>query len=165
MMLRHLTILLLAIPCLVQGEDHYRASFSENLDTVSVEACFDGSAPEQLFRNEDAAAFASGIKFSHREIKPRSRSWRVKLPDLPQNACIQWSVDLAAAAAKSDYRLAMKIDDGYLTSGDLWFWRDGDRRPILIQIDLPGGRSISTPWQQVESHPEKLTFKPHSTPV
>jgi predicted metalloprotease with PDZ domain len=165
MILRDFLPYLLLLPAIALAEDRYRATFSEDLSSVSVEACFDGPAPDYLYRHEAAAAYSSTLKWNTQEIKAPSRSWRVELPELPRDTCLQWHVDLAAAAASSKYQLAMKFDSGYVTSGNLWFWRDGDHRPVSVHVELPSGQSLSTPWRPVNSSGKHLVYEPQITPV
>jgi len=137
--------------------------FSEDLETVTVNACFDGAAPRYLYRHADAGAYTRTIYANDHPIEPSARYGRIRLPKLPPNSCVQWQVDLDRAAG-SDQRLSARIDGGFLTQGNLWFWRDDDKRPLRIEVGLPEGVSISTPWKQIPEA-EKLTFSPAPTPA
>ena len=55
----------------------------------------------------------------------------------------QWVSDIRYAAQDEAKRL---LPICLLTSADLWLWRDGIARPIVIEMRIPGGMSISAPW-------------------
>ncbi len=157
--MRLLFILSILLPCTLQGDDLYSVRFDDRLQTVEVEACFDGPAPAQLYRSDEAARFtdwirSSGQKNGSHKIGRWSYGSRLRLPDLPDDDCIHWRVDLNKAADKKDYRLAMRLEDSIITDSSLWFWRDGENRPIQVEVLLPDGMSISTPWKEQENSRE-----------
>jgi len=149
------------------ADDRYHVTFAESLDQVTVNACFDGSPPSQLFRGDKAGQHVLWIRSAQGDdLDIKSRYGTLRLPDLPDNACIGWRVDLKSAVSAGDYRLAYRSGNSLLTNADLWFWRDGDKRPITVVADLPPGMNISTPWTQLTADsvvPAK--FRPDSTPA
>ena len=173
-MLRMLFILSILLPCTLQGDDLYTVQFDDRLQAVEVEACFDGPAPGRLYRSDEAAQFTDWIRpggqvIGSREIGRWSYGSRLRLPDLPDDACIHWRVDLKKAADKKDYRLAMRLEESIITDSSLWFWRDGENRPIQVEVILPDGLSISTPWKEQEISREipgaNPIFRPDPTPA
>jgi predicted metalloprotease with PDZ domain len=166
---RLLFILSILLPCCLQGDDHYRVQFDDRLHAVEVEACFDGPVPGRLYRNKHAAKFTEWIRSGSRDIGRYSHGSKLTLPDLPDDACVSWRVNLKQATEQKDYRLALSLDDSIITDGNLWFWRDGERRPILVEVVLPHGVSISTPWKEQETHAgnrgENTVFRPDPTPA
>jgi predicted metalloprotease with PDZ domain len=66
--------------------------------------------------------------------------------------------------AQNDSRLALRLNDTILTSGNLWFWRDDERRAIRVEVELPPGLSISTPWEERQDN-GRVTFWPDRTPA
>ena len=167
--MRLLFILSFLLPCCLHADDHYRVQFDDSLHAVEVEACFDGPAPGQLYRSKQAARFTEWIRTKSRDISRNSHGSRLTLPDLPDDACIGWRVNLKQATGQNDNRLALSLDGSIITDGDLWFWRDEENRPILVEVVLPRGLSISTPWKEQASPKGKLrsnpVFRPDPTPA
>jgi len=157
-------LLILLAPATSYGEDNYHAVFSEDLGQVTVNACFDGPAPGHLYHDDAALSFTEFIQANGREIELSSRYGRSRLPDLPPNSCLRWRISLAQAADTASERVAMRLDSGYLTNGALWFWRDNDRRSILLQVTVPEGVSLSAPWALRQAGTE-LTYSPAPTPA
>jgi predicted metalloprotease with PDZ domain len=157
-------LLLLLLPAALSAQDHYFVRFADDLGEVTVEACFDGTPPQYLYRHAKSALYTQWVRSGGERVGIGSRYGRLELPDLPDDACIQWRVDLSAAVAQNDHRLAMGLDGAILTSGDLWFWRDDERRSIRVEIELPPGFSVSTPWKQ-RREKGRLVFLPEKTPA
>ncbi len=160
-----LLLFLFLFPLTASGEDQYRVEFSEDLGSVTVEACFDGDPPRQLYRNAKAERFTEWVRSDGRELDHRSGVGRLSLRGLNAGDCVEWRVDLRAAAELKDHRLALRIDDDLLTSGDLWFWRDDDRRRIRIKADLPEGISLSAPWKERIAESGRRSYFPDRTPA
>lgn len=158
-------IIVFFLPLLAHSDDRYTVHFDARLKAATVEACFDGPAPRQLHRNAQAGKFTNWVRVDGQEIEQDSRSARLTLPLLADNACINWQVQLSKALTEKNYRLAQKLDRDLLTSGDLWLWRDGDRRPITVEVRIPDGMSISTPWKEQPGPPGAWLFRPDPTPV
>ncbi len=159
-----LALLFLVAPVALYGEDNYRAVFSEDLGQVTVTACFDGPAPSHIYHDDVAPSFTESIQANGRDIQLTPRYGKARLPDLPPNSCLRWRISLAQAAATAGDRVAMRLDSGYLTNGSLWFWRDNERRSIRMEVIVPAGVSLSTPWRLRKTTPE-LTYSPTPTPA
>jgi hypothetical protein len=160
---RFLLTLLVVFPVSAWAEDRYRVQFSDRLETVQVEACFDGPPPKKLYRNERSRQYTDWVRSGGRPIRHTGR--HLQLVDLPDDACVAWQVDLSGAAARQDYRLALQWTDVFLGSGDLWFWRDDERRPIRVSMHLPAGHSISTPWRPLADKDGGRSFRVDPTPA
>jgi hypothetical protein len=159
-----LALLFLVAPAALYGEDNYRAVFSEDLGQVTMTACFDGPAPSHIYHDDVAPSFTESIQANGRDIQLAPRYGKARLPDLPPNSCLRWRVNLAQAAATAGDRVAMRLHSGYLTNGSLWFWRDNERRSIRMEVIVPAGVSLSTPWMLRKTAPE-LTYSPAPTPA
>ena len=160
-----LLFFLFLFPLNAGGEDQYHIDFSGDLGSVTVEACFDGDPPRQLHRNTKAKRFTEWVRTGGRDFDHRSAEGRLNLRGLNAGDCVEWRVDIRAAAGLGDYRLALPIDDALLTSGDLWFWRDDDRRRIRVNVDLPQGTSLSTPWKEQIAESGQRSYFPERTPA
>jgi len=163
-MLKLAFILLSFFPVVLNAGDRYLVRFADDLGEVTVEACFDGAPPRNLYRHGDSALYTQWIRASRRPIRNQSHYGRLRLPALPDGACVRWRVNLSAAAAQNDSQLALRLNDAILTSANLWFWRDDERRAIRVEVELPPGFSISTPWKE-QQEGGGLTFWPDRTPA
>ncbi len=149
-----------------RSEDRYRVTVHEDFagmpERVSVEACFDGAPPGALMRHPSAAGFTTALRAGSTPLSdPGGR--KLSLPELRDGACVGWTVDLAAAAAVQDRRLALRHGDSIVSGGNLWFWRDAGRRPIRVEVALPAGLSISVPWRTRPHSDNHLVFRPEPT--
>jgi hypothetical protein len=159
--------------CLLPGsvlhaDDQYLIKFNEALDKVDVRACFEGKPPERIYREERADKHTLWIRNDQdSELNVRSRNGTIRLPSLPDNSCINWRVDLSSAVAVDEYRFAFRMGGSLVTSADLWFWRDGDKRQITAEVHLPKDMSFSTPWAHINDSDNGLTtkYRPDQTPA
>lgn len=157
-----LTAALSTVLTSVQADDRLHAQFSDDLGSVTVELCFDGAAPNRIYRNERAEAYASPLYHQGEVLRTRSREDRVYLPPLPANACIDWRFDLARAVAEGNYRTAFEVGDGILAVTSLWYWKGPWKRPLVVSLDLPEGMHFSTPWPRDGNDPTR--YRPTQTP-
>ena len=163
-MLKFTFILLFFFPVVLNAGDRYLVRFSDDLGNVTVEACFDGAPPVNLYRHSESALYTQWIRTNGESIRNRSQYGRLRLPDLPDDACVQWRVNLSAAVAQNESRFALRLNNAILTSGNLWFWRDDERRAVHVEVELPPGFSISTPWNERQEN-GRVTFWPDRTPA
>jgi len=163
-MLKFALILLLFFPALLNAGDRYLVRFADDLSNVTVDACFDGAPPRNLYRHGESVNYTEWIRANGEAVKNQSHYGRLGLPDLPDDACVEWRVNLSAAVAQNDSRLALRLKNTILTSGSLWFWRDDERRAIRVDVILPPGFSISTPWKERQES-GGMAFWPDRTPA
>ena len=145
--------------------DILSAEFSDDLGKVNVSLCFDGPAPDRLYRNLHAADWSDGIYFADQKLGISERHGVTRLPPLPENACIQWQADIHAALNKDDYRLVLRRGPDIVMSANLWFWKSLRSRELIVKIKLPQGMSFSTPWTLLESTDDYTTYRPDKTPA
>jgi hypothetical protein len=156
-----LFILMVSSPKIALALDRYEVRVDENLSAVEVQACFAGQAPKSLYRHRDAANFTEWIRLAEREIETSSS--RVSLHALDKDSCVSWRVNLAAAVTDGDYRTALRVQNAILTAGNLWFWRDNNKRPIEVSILLPPGMLFSTPWPRIKDQEGQRRYRPAAT--
>ena len=142
----------------------YTVQFDDRLEWVRIKACFEGSAPRQLTRNAMSGRFTEWVRTSEGKELAASGGTRLRLNSLADNSCLEWQVDLAAAAA-ADRRLALDAGGSLLTDADLWFWRDDERRQIEVKVELPAGYSISVPWRQLPADDDRQRYEVDPTPA
>lgn len=148
-----------------QAQDRYQVDFSEDLSTVTVEACFDGRAPSRLYRDSQARAFTRWIRHDGEPLRTRRRYGGFSLPSLPEDSCIQWQINLAALVRGSDDRKAYNLNGDLLMDLDLWYWNAGRSRSTLVTVNLPENHDISVPWQKISSDGQQQQFRPDRTPA
>lgn len=160
--------LLLALVVLVvlanpgHADDRLSARFDDDLARVDAQLCFDGPAPDRLYRHERAGEFASPLRHAGLPLPTRVDDDRVDLPELPDDACIEWAVDLGRAVENGGYRTAFRSGDAILAVTSLWLWKGPWRRPLLVGIGLPEGAAFSAPWPRDEVEP--AYYRPVQTP-
>jgi len=162
-MRRLLAVLLFFSPLLCEAEDVLTASFPDDLNEVQVKLCFDGPAPLRLYRHKKAGTVSSGPFYEGRQLKVSNDGSVLGLPALPENACINWQTDFEAALERGDYRLIMQTGEDFVMSTNLWFWKGPKNRDIVVDVNLPRGISISTPWEEVKKTASKTRFRPDTT--
>ncbi|MDZ4730272.1 MAG: hypothetical protein SH820_10070 [Xanthomonadales bacterium] len=156
-----LFILMVLNPRVSAALDHYDVRVEEDLSAVEVNACFAGQPPQRLYRHHDAAEFTEWLTLAGQKVDATDR--RVSLRGLGKYNCASWRVNLAAASAAGDYRTALRIQKTILTAGNLWFWRDGDKRQIEVSVHFPAGIQFSTPWPRSENRDGRQRYLPAAT--
>lgn len=157
--------LLLLCPMHATAGDVLTASFADNLGRVHASLCFDGQPPDHLYRHKDAGDFSNGIFHRGKRLKVSGSGSSLRLPALPDNACINWRTNFKAALKKKNYRLILQRDKDLVMSANLWFWKGPRNRELVVEIKLPEGMSISTPWMAVENADDKIRYRPDKTPA
>lgn len=159
-----IAILSLALSLTVQAEDRYQVKFEPDLGSVIVEACFDGTPPPSLYRHGESWRFTEYVRGLDGLSSRAARPGHLNLSGLSVDSCMEWKVDLNEALAENNHRLALKLNGAILSDADLWFWRDRERRPIRVELELPPGMSVSTPWKE-QTGKEGMVFRPERTPA
>ena len=152
--------LLLLCPISSVAEDLLSASFPDDLGYVQVSLCFDGAAPAKLYRHKQADDFSGDIFHEGKRLKTPAGKYSLKLPALPEDACINWRTDFTAALKEKNYRVIFKTGEDLAMSADLWFWKGPKNRDLFVDIQLPEGMSISTPWSELEKTGNFIRFRP-----
>ena len=155
-----LALVMLAGP--THADDRLTAHFDDDLARVDARLCFDGPAPDRLYRHDRAGEYASPLRRGGRPLTTRVDDNRVELPELPDNACVEWTVDLQRAVETGGYRTAFRSGDAVLAVTSLWLWKGPWRRPLLVRIGLPEGAAFSAPWPRVAE--DAAVYRPVQTP-
>jgi len=149
----------------VVAADLLTAEFADDLSEVRVSLCFDGQAPDRLYRNPQAADWSDGIYLSGNRLRLWGRHGNIHLPALPENACINWRSDIGNALTKKDYRLVLQRGEDLVMSADLWYWKGPQKRDLIAKVNVPEGMSFSTPWKMLESTTNHTSYRPDKTPA
>ncbi len=156
-------LMLLAVPA--GAQDVYRVQFDEELAVVRVNVCYDGKAPSSLRMNSDASKYVLYARHGDRDIRSNINRGRHYLPRLPENACIDYAVDLKSAVAAENFRLALSHENQLVTDTKLWFWAPRQQRDFEVEFTLPPGMEISTPWVPIANSGNTRRFKGGQTPT
>lgn len=141
--------------------DLLTAEFSDDLSRANVELCFDGAAPARLYRNN----LSNGdIFYRQQPISIRQYDGSIRLPDLPDDSCLQWQVDLDAFRGDRNNRSLMKTGNDLVMTADVWFWQGPQGRDLKIHVELPQGLSFSTPWKLLNQRADTHIYQPDNTP-
>lgn len=151
--------LLPAIPS--HAQDHYQAVFNDSLDTVAVSACFAGRPPQRLSVNPAVAGRIHSVRHGQRDLNYRLRGGRLNLPSLPEDACVDYRIDLQRPGRLGRGQALSRVGEDLLLAGNLWLWRGSRERTLDVRVTLPAGYHLSTPWPVAggEHH-----YRPDPTP-
>jgi predicted metalloprotease with PDZ domain len=134
----------------------YLVSVDENIATATINICFDGVAPNYLA--VDNRKGNSGLiqfprsKQGHIEIQ--GRYWSTQ--SLPENACLNYKVDLSRHHAKRRPETANRKNIFFVDENS-WLWLPetiDQSDEIEVTFQMPSWVSISTPWLKVSATKE-----------
>lgn len=136
------------------GPQHrYLAKLDESLERLAIEACFNGAAPAALVTGSDAAHLY--LESMRAATAPAGEiaieRGRASLRGLPENACIEYVVQLRPAhtGAQTGGPETRRIGRDLLTAIGDWLWRPEQAardESIEIRFALPDGIAVSAPW-------------------
>lgn len=150
----------------MSAQDRYHVEFDQGLNAVAVRACFEGTPPERLYHHSEAAGFADLLSLpGGKKLRIRKGRGSTPMPTMKTGSCVEWRVDLARVTSIKDSRTAIRVGDDLVTDTDLWFWRGPGERPVRVEVKLPRGMGISTPWRQVSRAGNALLYEPAGTPA
>lgn len=134
----------------------YEVSVDADIRAMQVKACFAGAVPSQLVAESlDApAAFVEGKAVMERRQPISPNGTEMRLKDIGDNGCIQYSVTLAGGYTKMDLsgNTTKRVGRDVFTEVGLWFWRPAQLaadEDLEIAFRLPEGLSVSAPWRPV----------------
>jgi len=156
--------LLLAISPHLYAGDVLTARFADNLSVVDAELCFDGAAPDRIYRNNQASNWSQNILHNSQPVKVRENDGTVRLPSLPDNSCLNWQVNFNNALAPHKGQVVMKVGGDLIMNADVWFWRGARNRGLSVHMMLPEGISFSTPWRLTGYEDRISIYQPDNTP-
>lgn len=127
----------------------YHVTLEPEYATLSVRVC-GGEAGKtlELAGNSRAVRFATAWRRSDGGTVERGGN-RIVARSLSGDACIDYRVDIAAAAESTD-RLDLDVP-AWLLSPDDWLWRQRPAAPATLRLQLPPGWNASLPWRRTSS--------------
>ena len=148
-----LPALVLLLPALAaaQAERHrYRIALDPALSRLTVEARLETPAKVISARSRDAGNYLVDARDCEQATPIRLRNQRMMLP-LAGIRCMNYTVDLAAAAAAGTHNRALAADN-VLVSPSLWLWRPQltAGSELHIRFELPAGVRVALPWPQLD---------------
>lgn len=129
----------------------YQIKIDQNIAHATVNICFDGKAPKYL-AVESKTGNHDLVRFPHTEqgnIEIQGRYWKTK--HLPDNACIDYKVNIERYHAKKTKQSKKRKNIAYIED-NTWLWLPeviSESDQIELDFQLPKWAEISTPWQQV----------------
>jgi hypothetical protein len=149
----------------------YRVALSEDLETLTVHACFAGEPPAHLVAESLDAALA--IEDAHwsgtnKMLQPNGPELQLKSP--AQTPCLDYRVALVGAAGRHQRggNPTRRVGSDLLTDIGLWFWRPqelSDEEDIEVSFSLPNAISVSAPWSAIDNAERPLSFRVGHSPV
>ncbi len=132
----------------------YAVSIDPELSTLSVRACFAGSAPEALIAESLDAPLALIDFRAENSRKSIAPSGSISLKSVAPDSCVVYRVDVSRPIRQHDrtsdkiYRIGKDL----LTSVGIWLWRPDKLETdedLEISFVLPDGIAVSAPWAPV----------------
>lgn len=149
----------LAVPWAAAAEriHRYDVTVDPDIRSMRVKACFAGPPPSVLVAESlDApAAFVEGKAVMERRQPIQPNGTEMRLKDIAENGCIEYSVNLAGGYTKNDLsgNTTKRVGRDLFTEVGLWFWRPAQLavgEDIEVTFSMPEGLSVSAPWRPVE---------------
>jgi predicted metalloprotease with PDZ domain len=147
------------------AQDFYRVQFGGRLERVSVQACFERAAPTHLRHHAEAYRYVESFTSGDQKLRIATRAETTRLSVQARGECLHWTVNLERAVRQGDFRLAMRSGVAVLTDVSLWFWRSPGNRDVQVEVRLPEGMKLSTPWAPAGKRGDALLFLPDKSPA
>lgn len=145
--------------------DQYRVDFEPGLGAVNVRACFDGEPPARLYHAAEAARFVRNPPNGERATRLTEGRTSTRLRGMSRDDCLSWRVDLDAATAGGNPRLAARVNGDFVSDADLWFFRAAGDRDAEVSVLIPQDHGFSTPWEYLGENQGRKHYRPASTPA
>ncbi len=143
----------------------YTVGVDPELSTIRVRACFAGKPPRRLMAESLDAAGAletAGLEGTKKSFEPNGAELR--LGQLPDDACIAYSVNLAQFRGGHEHggSPTRYVGGDLITDLGMWFWRPDSleaEEDIEVSFDLPAGIAASAPWQAFDAPDSRRTYR------
>lgn len=155
-----------ALPAMAGVVHRYTVAIDPTLERFNVSACFDGAAPAALVADDSAMLYLQQMRLRDPTAgKLELDNWRATLTDLPNDACVDYDVQLhpKTRGQQTGGPETRRIGRDLLTSIGDWMWRPAELAQgddIEVRFQLPEGVSVSAPWRQTGN----AVFRTGTTP-
>ena len=155
-----------ALPVSAEVVHRYTVAVDKSLERLNVSACFDGTAPRALVADDSAMLYLESMQLRDPAAgKLEVSDWQAILTDLPDDACVEYVVQLRpkTSGLQTGGPETRRIGRDLLTSIGDWMWRPAklaEGEDIEVRFELPPGISVSAPWQQTDD----AVFRTGGTP-
>jgi len=140
------------VSTVIAGVHQYKIEIDDNIANATVNICFDGQAPEYLAVDSENGN-TDLVEFPHSKqgrIEIQGRYWKTKY--LPDNACLDYVVDIKRHLAKRTKLSKNRKNIAYIET-NTWLWLpevSSEENDIALSFNLPKWASISAPWHQTD---------------
>jgi len=133
----------------------YTVSVDEQLEHVSVRACFEGASPRYLVAESlDASVALSDVQIegSRKRLEPNGAE--LKLTGMPDDACLTYRASLLIQGGRhqGSSGAGRRVGPDVVTDVGTWLWRPNslsESEDVELRFALPAGLSVSAPWTTV----------------
>lgn len=155
--LRTILIIVLTASATLVCADEYLVRVDARLATLQVEARFDSPVFTISARARDAGQYLRAASDCNSTLEHRSR--RLLIPESGIR-CLQYSVDLRAAAA-AERRNRTLADDNLLVAPAVWLWLPplNDQRPIHVRFETAEPMQVAVPWARIAAAPHSYRLE------
>lgn len=153
----------------VESPSHYTVSVDPKLTELRVTACFPSEPPSSISASSPrAASFLQQVRVGKRkETGLRARGDRIRLQGWGPDRCIEYSVDVRAAAQSSRSHRYQRSSPAVLLPAGTWLWLPTEQHPfkaIELRFVLPAGMAVSAPWHLIERTQHRTVYRIGQTP-
>lgn len=131
----------------------YTVRVDASLERLAIAACFDGTAPQTLVADDTASLYLEKMRLRNPgEGNVTVTGWEAALSNLPEDACVDYVVQLRpeTTGSQNGGPQTRRIGRDLLTSIGDWLWRPSQMpidADIEVWFELPAGVSVSAPWK------------------
>ena len=133
--------------CASSWAHRYDVTVDRQLSLLQVRLCFSGAAPATLTSGDRrAAGYLRNLRIDAPGANARGalRGGRIRLRDMPADACITYDVPLHRVSGS---RLGKHPRDSRLLDIRSWLWRPQRiGMPVELHFNLPAGVAVAAPW-------------------
>ncbi len=137
----------------------YTVSIKDQLNTVNVNICFDGSPddphPRDLYINNEARSAIHNLRWNNRTL-PSLANWRpLRINRSDNTGCLAYQASLTDSGERWGYTSS----DYMLTDPKHWLLGPPQGSHAIIHFDLPDVINVSHPWPGVVTNDDSQWFQ------